>query len=461
MAYSNGGGAFFIPYVIALLTTGIPLLGLEYYLGARFQRGPTLAFGKLRSGADAIGWFASFVALIVTVYYAIIMAWSWNYTYYSLGVKWAGDEKSFFFDTVLGISEDVSQFGGIRPALIFGNLLTWVVIYFIVRKGTESVSKVIKWTVFLPWFLLLVLIVRGVTLPGAGDGLRFYLNPDFSLLLDPNVWLNAYGQIFFSLSLGFGIMIAYASYLPKDADINTNAWTVALANSMTSFFAGFAVFSVLGYLALETGTEVSKTVTAGPGLAFVVYPSAIASLPGGIIIQSLFGVAFFLMLLCLGIDSAFSLVESAATGLWDAFAFDRKKLVRWLCMICFFAGIPFASGAGLYWLDIVDHWMNWGLIVVGFSEALLIGWFVKAREIEGNINASSKIKTSKFWFYSVKYWTPFVLFALLVTNIVKEIKTPYEGYPLWARLAGGWVPLAVLALIAVYWERRVARQHSK
>ncbi len=450
MAYANGGGAFFIPYIIALITTGIPLLALEYYLGARYQRGPTEAYGLAKKGTNFIGWLALGTASMITLYYTVVMAWACNYLWHSINLSWAGKEKDFFFGTILGISKGISVLGGIQWPLVLGNLFVWIVMFLIIFKGVKVVGKVVTWTVGLPWALLLVLIIRGITLQGAAHGLDFYLKPDFSQLLNPSVWLGAYGQIFFSLTLGFGVMVAYASYLPKETDIHANAWVVSFANCMTSFFAGFAVFSILGYLAVTTNQPMKEVVGSGPALAFITYPAAIAKLPGGAVVQSLFAIFFFLMLLTLGIDSAFSLVEAVVTGLKDSFNLSREKVTFWVCIVGFLGGLLYTTKGGLYWLDVVDHWMNWGLAIVGLMEAILIGWFLNINEIAQDIDSTSEMKLGKFWVISVKYITCAALLIIMVTNIYKEIKSPYGGYPIWSLMAGGWIPLISLLFIGFF-----------
>src|SRR6056297_768186 len=151
MAYSNGGGAFFIPYIIALITTGIPLVALEYYLGARHQLGPSEAYGKVKKNTNYIGWFALGVAGMITFYYAVVMGWAFNYLYSSIGIKWAGNEGNFFNNTVLGISKGIYSFGGLRWPVVLGTFLTWVAIFLIIFKGIKVVGKVVNWTVGIPW----------------------------------------------------------------------------------------------------------------------------------------------------------------------------------------------------------------------------------------------------------------------------------------------------------------------
>lgn len=430
------------------------MVALEYYLGIRYQRGPTEAYGFIRKKSNYIGWFALCVATMITFYYTVVIAWAWNYMLYSIGVKWAGIESDFFFGKVLGLSKGIDQLRGIQWPLVLGNFLTWFAIFLILFKGIKVVGRVVNWTVGIPWLLLAVLFVRGITLNGAASGLDFYLRSDFSKLLDPNVWLAAYGQIFFSLSLGFGIMIAYASYLPKDSDINTNAWVVSFADCATSFFAGFAVFSTLGYLAMVTNQPLDKVVGGGPALAFVIYPTAIAQLPGGVFIQSIFGVMFFFTLLTLGIDSAFSGVEAIVAGLKDSFKIRREVALFWFCLVGFLAGFLYTSKAGLFWLDVVDHWMNWGLVIVGLLEAILIGWFYDINKISADIDSTSEIKLGKFWVFCIKIVTPLVLLVTIVLSIYKEILNPYGGYPTWALMIGGWILMITLLFLSILLQER-------
>jgi len=448
MAYDNGGGAFFIPYVIALITTGVPLLALEYFLGIRYQVGPTEAYGKLKKNSNFIGWFALIVSAMITIYYTVIMGWTWEYMYHSIGVKWAGSAKDFFYNDILGLSSGIGTLGGIKIPIVIGNLLTWIAIFLIIFKGVKVVGKVVNWTVGLPWFLLLILIIRGITLKGAGMGLEYYLRPNFSKLADPKVWLAAYGQIFFSLSLGFGIMIAYASYLPKKSDINTNAWVVSFANCATSFFAGFAVFSILGYLAVQNGVSVDKVIGSGPGLAFVIYPQAISKLPGGIITQSLFGIAFFFMLLTLGIDSAFSLVEAVSSSMQDKFGWGHKKSNIIVALIAFVIGLVFTTGAGLYWLDIVDKWLEvFGLSAVVLTECIVLGWFFDLDLLRKYANDASDIKIGNWWNYLLKYFVPVIIFILIVSEGIKLISEGYGDYPLKALLIAGWGVVIILPIL--------------
>lgn len=461
IAYNNGGGAFLIPYFFALLVAGIPILILEMGLGQLMQGGAPTALRKVKKWFEPVGWFAILVASVITFYYCAIMAWSLNYLVHSFTLQWAGQEEVFFAGEILNRSSGPAEIGSISWPLLLGLAVTWGLIYLCIRKGVLTVGKVVLVTVPLPFLLLIILFFRGMTLPGAIEGLEVYLKPDFSALLKIKVWAAAFGQVFFSLSVGFGVMIAYASFRPKKTDIVNNSFIIALANCGTSFFAGFAVFSVLGYMAKMQEVPVTEVVSGGLGLAFVAFPTAIALLPAG---GQIVGMIFFLMLLTLGIDSAFSLVEAASTAFSDELKIDRHKTTVVLCVVGFIAGLLFITQGGYWWLDIVDNWMNsWGLMVVAFLEVLFLGWFFNIRKIQVSMDKYSEIKAGDWWVFMIKWVSTPILGIILIWNLINEIQHPYgvgpDGYPLWAILVGGWglwFLLVVLSLWLTYGKSRPA-----
>ncbi len=447
VAYENGGGAFLIPYIVALITAGIPLVILEYAVGQYFQGSSPGALGKVKKPFAMIGWWALGVGATISFYYAVIMGWSWDYLVFSFTQPWAGgsENAAAFFAHVLRRTSGPGEIGVISWPVLIGLAATWVCIYWIIKKGVLRVGKVVMLTVPLPALLTLLILIRGVTLPGAMEGLKWYLTPDFSALLSGKTWLQAYAQVFFSLSLGFGILTAYASYLPKRSDISNNAFITSFADAGFAFFAGFSVFSILGYLAQAQGVPIAEVVEGGPGLAFVVYPTAISLMPGAPLIAA----AFFLTLLTLGIDSAFSIVEGVVAGLRDKWNISQNAAAGGFCLFGFMVGLLFATGAGLYWLDIVDHWMNnYGLVVIGFLECIAIGWFYGTKKLRDYINEVSDFQIGWWWDLFIKWITPLALGWALVANVVEEFKTPYEGYPAWALIAGGWSVVALIIIVA-------------
>ncbi|MCF8000360.1 MAG: sodium-dependent transporter [Halanaerobiales bacterium] len=451
MAYSNGGGAFLIPYFIALLTAGIPLIVLEFSMGQSTQRGAPGALAKAGRKFEGFGWWAVLSGTIITSYYAGVMAWAWDFLAGSFTLGWADDAGAFFYDEVLEISSGPGVLGGFSTSVLIGLIITWVVIYFILRNGAQSVGKVVMITVPLPIILMGILLIRAVTLPGAVEGLNYFLEPNFSMLSNPSVWIDAYSQVFFTLSLGFGIMIAYASYMPEDSDIINNALITVFANSGISFMAGIAVFGTLGYMAETQGVAISEVATAGVGLAFVVYPNAISLLPGGAFVVGLFGFVFFAMLLSLGIDSAFSIVEAGVAALKDKWGGSKRKVTLFYSLFLFIVGLLFVTKGGLYWLDIVDHYVNtYGLVFAGLTEAIIIGWYYDTSKLRNYFNSVSEYKFGSWWDIMIKYVTPIVLTILLVTELIADIGTPYGGYELRYLVYGGWVGVIGLLIVASY-----------
>lgn len=460
VAYSSGGGAFLIPYFVALFTAGIPMLILEMGLGQRMQAGAPLAFGRIRRPLEWFGWWAAGLSAGIVIFYCTILAWSWVYLWHSLHLAWGHHPEAFFVEQVLQRSSGPGEIGWPVPSLVIGMALTWLTIYLILRKGVRNVSRVVLITVPLPVLLLAVLLIRGLTLPGALDGIRYYLTPDFAKLAEPRIWLRAYGQIFFSLSLASGVMIGYGSFLGKKAEITNSALITALADCGTSFFAGFVVFSILGYLARVQGLGVPDVTASGTGLAFVAFPTAISQLPA---LNALFGILFFVTLLTLGIDSAFALQEAFTTGFHDKWHVPTEKLARTFVLIAFPLSLLFVTRGGFHWFDIVDKWLcDFGLVISGLIQCLVVGFLYPIREFQGYLNAQSEVRVGRWWIWAVRYVTPSVLLVILAGNLVQEVREGYGGYPRWATLIGGWGSVLLWAVLGyVLWRRPAQRGHEE
>lgn len=445
--YECGGGAFFIPYIVALITAGIPLMILEMGIGQMFQGGAPKALRRMNRNFEWVGWFALAVGTVIAFYYAIVMAYAWHYLYESVRyaldtLPWAGKAEEYFYRDVLAMSTKPEDLFVIRWPLVAGLALTWAMVFLIIHRGVHRVGRVVLITVPLPVLLLGILAVRGLTLEGALQGIEYYLTPDFAKLKDPRVWLEAYGQIFFSLSVGFGVMIAYASYNRRRGDITNNAFITSFADCATSFLAGFVVFSVLGFLAVKTHTSVDKVVSGGLGLAFVTYPTAIVRLGDlGAFWPPVVAVLFFLMLLSLGIDSLFSMVEAVCAGLEDRFPFiTHRRASAILCVLGFVVGVFFfATRAGVGWLDIADHWASYGFVFVGLMQCLIVGYFFRTERLTHYINSVSEIHLGGWWDLCIRLITPLSLIIFLGAGLLAEITDRLYGsadWPRWMVLVG-------------------------
>jgi len=449
MAYSHGGGAFLIPYLTALLTAGIPLLILEFGMGHERIGSAPLACSKIRRNWEWLGWWAvTLVMFGIELYYSTIISWCLNFFVLSLNLGWGDDPNTFFFKEFLAMSEKPSEIGQIRTPILLGLIivwfLNWLIIYRGVQKGVELANKI-----FMPLLFVLtaLLVFWSLTLEGAMVGIKAYLTPDFSKLSNPRVWIDAYSQIFFTLSLGFGIMIAYASYLPKKSNITRYALMTGFINSGYSIFAGVAVFSVLGFMAVSEQKPISDVVSQSIGLAFVAYPKAVSIMPGG----NLFGAIFFLCLFVAGLSSSISIIEAFTSAIIDKFGLNRKSVVTPVCIIGFAGSIVFASQAGIHWLDILDHFLtHYGLVVVGLFECILVGWLFRLEVLKKHINKISSIKLGGWWDFLIKYFIPFVLGIILIGDIYSEIKKPYGGYS-WSSLIIIGRDWLLITLVAGFW----------
>jgi len=279
-------------------------------------------------------------------------------------------------------------------------------------------------------------------LPGAIDGLNYYLAPDFAALRNPDLWFGAFSQIAFTLSLGMAGMFAYGSFIAKKADVTNNAFITSFSNCATSFFAGFAVFSTVGFIMHALSIPVGEVSGAGLGLAFVSYPVAISMMPA---LAALTGVLFFLCLFFLGIDSAFFLAYGGVISpLMDKFGWSRVKTTAAICVIAFLIGLIFTTGGGLYWLDIVDRTACfYGLLITGALACIVVGWVYGAKKLREHLNETSDFKIGAWFDWLLKFVVPAgLLFVVIYGGFMKDIAAPYEGYPLWAA-SMIWVILAV------------------
>lgn len=450
IAYKNGGGAFLIPYLTALLTAGIPLLILEFGIGHERIGSAPLAYHKIKPKWEWLGWWAVvFVMFGIELYYTAVISWCANYFVMSFNLAWGGDPNVYFFKEFLQLSSGPSEVGSLRMPVVIGLVVVWfanwIIVYRGVQKGIEKAS-----VIFMPLLLLLTLVLVGwsVTLPGASEGIRAYTTPDFSRIGEFSVWRDAYSQIFFTLSLGFGIMIAYASYLPDKANITRNALVTGFSNSGYELLAGFAVFSVLGFMASAEGKPISEVVAQSIGLAFVAYPKALSMIPGG----NILGAVFFLCLFIAGMTSSISIIEAFTSAYVDKFGASRERVVSAVCAIGFTGSLMFATRGGLFWLDIVDHFItHYGLVVVGLGECLIVAWIFKTRVLREHINAISTVKLGAGWESIIKYFLPGILLTMVLGDLWLEFRQPYENYS-WAAIVFigvSWIVMTIVAAVII------------
>ena len=453
LVYENGGGAFLVPYFFAIFTAGIPLLILEYGMGHKFRGSTPLALARANKKWEWLGWWPSITAFFILGYYSMILSWAMKYFTLSFNKGWGNDTNAYFYNDFLRLTDSPFQFGSVIWPVLIGILLVWGISWFIcyrgVKGGIEKLNKILLPTLVA---IMVIIAIRGVTLEGATLGLNKLFTPDWSKVMEPKVWIAAYGQVFYSLSLAMGIMMTYSSYLPKKTDINNSAFMTGFANCGFEFLCAIAVFAILGVMATSQGVGIEEVVSSGIGLAFIVFPKVFTVMGTW---GTILGCLFFACLVFAGLTSCVSLVEAVSSAIIDKTGWERKKVVSYISIIGALLSATFATGAGLYILDIMDNFINnYGIVVVGLLETLLIGWIIKPKVIREHTNAISYFKIGKWWDFIIKFVAPTLLTVALVQSLIKEINETYGGYDLTSVTLYGWLVVAIAIIGSIIMSKR-------
>ncbi len=445
IAWENGGGAFFVPYLFALFTAGIPLLVLEYSLGHRFRGSAPLSLRRLHRRAEWVGWWQVVVCFVIASYYAVVIAWAAGYAWFSLGTRWGEDPEAFFFDDYLGVTA-AGTFGGFRLGVLLPLVVVWGVTLTVlisgVRKGIERANRIL---IPLLVGMFLVIVLRAVTLEGAALGLDSLFRPDWSSIGDASVWVAAYGQIFFSLSIGFAIMITYASYLPRSGDLTGNAFIAGFSNASFELLAGIGVFAAIGFLATSAQVGIDEVARDGIGLAFVVFPEIISQLPGP---SGVYGFLFFGSLVLAGTSSLISVSQTYVAAIEDKFSLSRRSAAVIAGGGTALVSLTYATGGGINTLDVVDRFINsFGVAAVALVEVVVVAWLVRELPaLRSHANAVSDLRLGWWWMAALAVITPAVLGWMTLDNLRTELSAPYGGYAWTFLLVFGW-GVALLALV--------------
>ncbi len=459
VAYENGGGAFLIPYLVALLTAGIPFLLMDYAIGHRYRGAAPLSFARMSRGAEALGWWQVGICAVIAVYYAVIIAWAVRYTFFSLDESWGSDPAGFLFGDFLQVADPGVGLDFV-PGVLVPLLLVWLVVIAVmvagVQKGIGATS-----VIFIPVLVgaFLILVVRSLFLPGAGAGLDALFSPHWSALADASVWAAAFGQIFFSLSIGFGIMITYASYVGRDTDMTGSGLVVGFANSSFELLAGIGVFAALGFMAQAQGVEVEGVVTEGLGLAFVAFPTIISEAPGG----ALLGVLFFASLVLAGLTSLVSVIEVVISAVRDKLDLSRTGASLAVGIPATIAStLLFATTTGVPILDTADYFINrFGILLVAVISMVLVAHYYRdLGHLRDHLNATTSFPLGRLWITLVGVVAPLALTLVLVLEVKDVLAEPYGGYPAWLLGWFGWGLAIAVVVIAVIlarlpWNSRV------
>lgn len=421
--YSNGGGAFYIPYIVAILLMGMPFLILEYGVGYNFKSSFAKAITKINSKFEYLGWLLPVAVFMIMIYYSAILGWDGIYIILSFFKGWGADPNTFFTSTLLQSSDSYMSLTHFIPLIAIAMLVGWVIIWFISHRDLEKgLGKVSKLLVPLLFLIMVLIVLFSLTLPGASVGLSELFNPDWSLLGHFDIWMAAFGQIVFSLSLGMSIAFTYASYTKDDADLITNTISIALANSLFENFAALGVFSILGYMSLQSGTAVSELVTQGTGLVFIAYPTVFNVLGQWAYVL---GPLFFLTVYLAGLTSILSTIEPLSFSIQNKFGLTRNRTMTILCIVGAAVSMIYATSYGGSLLGYVDTFINQIALLFGIIvECIIFAWVFKAEKLVEFLNSRSRsIKLGRWWLAIVKYILPVFISIVWIGGMIDVINS--------------------------------------
>ncbi|WAQ98410.1 SC6A5-like protein, partial [Mya arenaria] len=428
------GGAFFIPYAIMLFFVGLPIFFMELSLGQFTSSGP-LTCWKYAPLFQGVGLGMVAVSAMVAIYYNMIIGWSLYYLFASFTSELPWDKCNPEYKALgSGLSTGLGDLGPIRWQMVLCYLLAFIFVVLALSKSIKSSGKVVYFTATFPYVVLIILFVRGLLLDGYKEGIEFYITPDLSRLSESVIWKDAAVQIFFSL----------------------DSIVVAIGNCLTSVFAGFVIFSYIGSLSKVLGVPIEDVAKSGPSLAFVVYPYAVTQLPGA----PFWAILFFMMLLTLGVDSQFVLVETVTTALMDRFPKLRAyKLltVMILCVIFFLLGLTLTTNGGIYMLEVMDTYAGgWNIMFIAICECISLCYVYGIRRFLVDIETMIGAQVCGFCpFFVCKYWwalnwcvlTPAGVLFIMIFSWVKYTDMEGDEYPEWADAIGWLMTMTVIVCI--------------
>ncbi|XP_043197341.1 sodium-dependent dopamine transporter-like isoform X3 [Amphibalanus amphitrite] len=486
-----------------LVLGGIPLFFMELCIGQFNRKGAITCWGNLVPLFKGVGYAVVLIASYVDLFYNVILAWSLRYFFSSFTSKlpwtncnntWNTDHcvevgKSYPNETTIDSGGNISlaeiddgedhnftspaeeywmynvleidksggitDLGVIKWDLALCLLAVYIICYFSLWKGISTSGKVVWFTALFPYVVLSILLVRGVTLPGALKGIQYYLYPDFSKLNQTSVWVDAATQIFFSLGPGFGVLLAFASYNKFHNNVYKDAIITSLINCGTSFVAGFVIFSVLGYMSHISGKPIESVAQEGPGLVFIVYPQAIATMP----FAPLWAILFFMMLLTLGLDSSFGGSTAVITGLSDEFPIihnNREIFIAILFTFDFLIGLICCTQGGFLVFQLLEKYVfGFSLLCAVFFEAIAVSYIYGVDRLVNDINEMIGFRPGLYWRLCWKFIGPIFICAMIIFTLIGHQPLAYKGYhfPDWCDGVGWLLALSSVSMIpgmAVY-----------
>uniref|UniRef100_A0A671LUS4 Transporter n=1 Tax=Sinocyclocheilus anshuiensis TaxID=1608454 RepID=A0A671LUS4_9TELE len=497
LCQSHGGGAFMIPFLILLVFEGIPLLHLEFAIGQRLRKGSVGVWRTINPYMLGVGIASMCVSFLVSLYYNTIIAWVMWYFFNSFQepLPWSQCpinanrtglvsecERSspvdyFWYRETLNTSVAIDETGGLQWWMILCLISAWGVLYVCCIRGIETTGKAVYVTSTLPYVVLTIFLIRGLTLKGSVDGIKFLFTPDVRLA-NPSTWLDAGAQVFYSFSLAFGGLISFSSYNSVHNNCEQDAVIISIINAFTSIYAATVIYSIIGFRATErfddclsgniltllntfdlpegnitqsnyqevlhslnsTNPDIISNLhlktcdlnsflsegVEGTGLAFIVFTEAITKMP----LSPLWSVLFFIMLFCLGLSSMFGNIEGVLVPLQDLKVFPKswpKEVISGVtCLVCCLVGLIFVQGSGNYWLALFDSFAgSIPLLIVAFSEMIGVVYVYGIDRFNEDMIFMIGHKPNIFWQATWRVISPLIMLAIFIfyfsTIVTKEI----------------------------------------
>ncbi|XP_032827123.1 sodium-dependent neutral amino acid transporter B(0)AT1-like [Petromyzon marinus] len=503
LCQSHGGGAFMIPFLILVVLEGIPLLYLEFAIGQRMRKGSLGVWNTVHRALGGVGIASMLVSLLVGLYYNTIICWVMWYFFNSFQepLPWSycplnenqtervpecaksSPTDYFWYRETLNVSPKIDSAGGLQWWLVLCLICAWAVVYVCTIRGIETTGKAVYVTSTLPYVVLTIFLIRGLTLDGSVDGIIFLFTPNISELANPQTWLDAGTQVFYSFSLAFGGLISFSSYNPVHNNCERDAVVISIINACTSIYAATVIYSIIGFRATEqynacfdsnillltntfdlpegyvTQSSYStileslnstnldtiaslnlntckldtflSTGVQGTGLAFIVFTEAITKMP----ISPLWSVLFFIMLFCLGLSSMFGNIEGVLTPLLDLRIFPKsvpkEVLTGLICLFSMLVALLFVSQAGNYWLTVFDNFAgSIPLLIIAFCEMVGVSYIYGIDRFNRDIEWMIGHKPNIFWQVAWRGLSPLIMLAIFIFYFVTQV-TQTLSYSAW------------------------------
>ncbi|XP_036394742.1 solute carrier family 6 member 19b [Megalops cyprinoides] len=532
LCQSHGGGAFMIPFLILLVLEGVPLLHLEFAIGQRLRKGSVGVWKAIHPYMTGVGIASMLVSFLVSLYYNTIIAWVMWYFFNSFqeplpwsqcpinenrtGLEWECEKSSpvdyFWYRETLNTSPAIDESGGLQWWMVLCLVSAWGVLYICCIRGIETTGKAVYITSTLPYVVLTIFLIRGLTLKGSVNGIKFLFTPDLEELANPSTWLDAGAQVFYSFSLAFGGLISFSSYNSVFNNCEQDAVIISVINGITSVYAATVIYTIIGFRATErfddclngnilalinafdlpegniiesNYTEALQSLNStnpqiieqlnlktcnldtflsegveGTGLAFIVFTEAITKMP----VSPLWSILFFIMLFCLGLSSMFGNIEGVLVPLQDLKVFPKKwpkeAISGVTCLVCCLTGLIFVQQSGNYWLALFDSFAgSIPLLIIAFCEMVGVVYLYGIDRFNDDIKFMIGHKPNMFWQATWRVISPLIMLVIFLFYFITKVSAELfyiawdpksENFPTLEKLPyPGWVYVIIFLLAGV------------